>query len=64
MNFIPLTHISGKPILVNLDCVRTIASNGKGTMLLLTTDVKDVLDVTEHFSDIVSIIETMQRRNK
>ena len=64
MHFIQLTKFDGTPIAVNLNNVVYIETLDEHTCIWFNTEKLHFIGVKESFSDIISIIESIQRRNK
>ena len=61
MNFIELKSQSGRAVLINLSTVTCITQDSNG-MATVSFDGEEHLNLNEKYDDLVSTIETMQRR--
>lgn len=62
MNFIEVKLQNGRTALVNLSTVTCITQDSNG-MATVCFDGEEHLNLNERYDDLLSTIETMQRRN-
>ena len=61
MNFIELKSSNGKAVLINLSLVTCITQDSNG-MATIWFEGENHIDLNEQYDDLISTIETMQRR--
>lgn len=60
MNMIKLTHVTGKPVIVNLASVRTIWPVDNATVIHFTGNDQPAMTVLEAFNDVAALLHCKQ----